>query len=417
MGYTISEKILSQHSGKKAKAGDIVVCKVDFAFSQDGTSGLVMDAFERLNRKRVYSKKDYVFVIDHNSPSPTIGTSTVHKRMRTFSRRYGIRLYDIGCGVCHQILPEAGHILPGYLVAGADSHTCTYGAINVFATGMGSTDLAIILASGKNWFRVPETVKIIIRGALKKGTCAKDIALFLLKRFRTDGFNYMAIEFDGDTIYKFSVDQRMTITNMVVEMGAKAGIMKFDKKLEAWLKPRTPKRYNHVSADRDAKYREIFEFDMSRLVPQVAKPHRPDNVAPAEELKAVSIDRAFLGTCTNGRLEDLEVAANVLGHNRIHKDVALVVAPASVAIYLAALKKGYISTFIKAGASIVVPGCGPCVGTHNGIPADGENVISTANRNFIGRMGNPKANIYLASPATVAASAITARITDPRKFL
>jgi 3-isopropylmalate/(R)-2-methylmalate dehydratase large subunit len=335
--------------------------------------------------------------------------------MRTFAREFEVGLYDIGCGVCHQLVPQKGHVTCGDLVLGADSHTCTYGAINVFSTGVGSTDLAITLASGKNWFRVPETMKIIVNGKLPKGVYSKDIILRIARDVGANGATYKSVEFCGEAISDLSVDARLTISNMAVEIGAKAGLMDADAKVLKWVSERSKRTPIPVKADIDAKYCSVKEYDVSDLPPQVAKPHAVDNVVDVGELKETKIDQAFIGTCTNGRLEDLEVAARILKGRAAHPDVRLVVAPASREIYLDAVKKGYVDIFVKSGGTVVAPGCGPCVGTHNGVLADGEVAISTANRNFKGRMGNPNSFIYLASPATVAASAIAGRVADPRE--
>ncbi|MDP2904898.1 MAG: 3-isopropylmalate dehydratase large subunit [Candidatus Omnitrophota bacterium] len=417
MGQTIAEKILSEHSGKDLRAGDFAVCSVDFAFGQDGTSAIIIERIKQLGVKKL--KTDFCMVIDHSAPSPSEGVSKVHKKMREFAALFDTRLFDVGCGVCHQVIPESGRILPGSLVLGADSHTCTYGALGAFSTGVGSTDLAIALATGKNWFKVPETIKIIVKGLIPKGVYAKDIILYIIKKTGADGATYKAIEFCGPVIDKLDMDGRFTMSNMTVEMGAKAGFMPVDAKTIRFLRDRSVAKHKikPVSADKDAIYQETVEFDISKIVPQVAQPHTVDNVCDVTALKNKSVDEAFLGTCTNGRLEDLKVAARILKSKKIAKGMKFIVAPSSRAIYLDALKLGLIDTLVRSGAVVVSPGCGPCVGTHNGVPADGEVVISTANRNFKGRMGNPNAYIYLASPATVTATAITGRITDPRRFL
>jgi 3-isopropylmalate/(R)-2-methylmalate dehydratase large subunit len=417
MGRTIAEKILSEHAGRNLKAGDFAICRVDFAFGQDGTSNIIMDRIKQLNPKHLKTK--FCMVIDHSAPSPNEGVSRVHKRMRQFAQDYNAQLYDIGCGICHQVIPESGQVLPGDLVLGADSHTSTYGALGAFSTGVGSTDLAITLATGKNWFKVPETVKILVKGRTPKGVFAKDIILYIIKKIKSDGATYKALEFNGPAIDRLDMDGRFTICNMVVEMGAKAGFMPQDDKAVAWLKTKSPqnRKIKPVAADRDAHYAEVLEFDISGLAPQVARPHSVDNVVSVDESRGIKINEAFLGTCTNARLQDLKVAASILKSKKVAGGVKFIIAPSSRTVFLEALKLGIAEIFIKAGGVIVAPGCGPCVGTHSGIPADGEVVISTANRNFMGRMGNPKAFIYLASPATVAASAIEGRITDPRKYL
>jgi 3-isopropylmalate/(R)-2-methylmalate dehydratase large subunit len=414
---TIAEKILSSHAGKELKAGDFAICKVDFAFGQDGTSAIIIDRIKELGLGQLKTK--FCMVIDHSAPSPNEGVSSVHRKMRNFSQEYKAQLYDIGCGVCHQVIPESGQILPGDLVLGADSHTCTYGALGAFSTGVGSTDLAIALATGRNWFKVPETIKIIVTGKIPKGIFAKDIILHIIKTIKADGATYKALEFSGPVIDKLDIDGRFTMCNMVVEMGAKAGFMPQDKKTISWLKPKVAKnkKIKPVTADKDARYEKILEFDISKLKPQVSLPHSVDKVTSVDEIKKVRINEAFLGTCTNARLKDLKIAAKILKGRRIASGVKFIIAPSSRSVFLDALKLGLVDVFIKAGAVIVAPGCGPCVGTHNGIPADGERVISTANRNFKGRMGNPNAFIYLASPATVVASALKGRITDPRGYL
>ncbi|MDD5196524.1 MAG: 3-isopropylmalate dehydratase large subunit [Candidatus Omnitrophica bacterium] len=417
MGKTIAEKILSSHAGKELKAGDFAVCKVDFTFGQDGTSAIIIDRIKELGVKQL--KTDFCMVIDHSAPSPSEGVSRVHKKMHNFAKEFSQRIFDIGCGVCHQVIPESGKALPGNLILGADSHTCTYGALGVFSTGVGSTDLAIALATGKNWFKVPETFKIIVKGKTPKGIFAKDIILDIIGKVGADGATYKAIEFCGPVIDKMDMDGRLTMCNMAVEMGAKCGFMPQDKTTFAWLKSHGVKRaaIKPVSADKDAAYEKILEIDIAKLKSQVSLPHSVDKVKPAAELKGLKINEAFLGTCTNGRLQDLKIAAKILKGRKAAPGVKLIIAPSSRSILLEAIKLKLINIFVEAGGIILAPGCGPCVGTHNGIPADGEVVISTANRNFKGRMGNPSAFIYLASPATVAASAIKGYITDPKSFL
>lgn len=415
MGKTIAEKILSNHAGRDLKAGDIAICDVDFCFGQDGTSSIIIDSFNKLGSKKVFDKSKFCMVIDHSAPSPNIGVSEIHKKMRTFAKTFDVGMYDVGCGVCHQLVPQKGHVTCGDLVLGADSHTCTYGAINVFSTGVGSTDLAITLASGKNWFRVPETIKITVKGKLPKGVYSKDVILHIAKDIGSNGATYKAVEFYGEAITAMSVDERLTISNMAVEIGAKVGLMDADEKVLKWVRERSSKTPKPVAADSNAKYIASKVYDVSKLVPQVAKPHAVDNVSDVTELSDIKIDQAYVGTCTNGRLEDLEVTAKILKGKTVHPGVKFIIAPASKEIFLEAAKKGLIETFVKSGCTVVAAGCGPCVGTHNGVLADGEVAISTANRNFKGRMGNPNSFIYLASPATVAASALTGKISDPRE--
>jgi 3-isopropylmalate/(R)-2-methylmalate dehydratase large subunit len=313
--------------------------------------------------------------------------------------------------------PEQGHVVPGDLVIGADSHTCTYGAINALSTGVGSTDLAAGIISGKLWFKVPETFKFILNGKLGEGVYSKDLILFLIGEVTADGATYLAAEYCGEAISDLSVDARFTISNMAIEMGAKCGLMEADDKTIEWVKKHSRKEFVPVSADADAVYAKVKEYDVSSLEPQIARPHTVDNVVGISQLGEVPIQQGVIGTCTNGRMEDLRIAARILKGRKINKEARLIVAPASRQIMIEAMREGLIETFIQAGAAVVTPGCGPCVGTHNGVPSDGENVISTANRNFKGRMGNNKAFIYLGSPATVAASVINGRITDPRQLL
>ena len=417
MGKTIAEKILGTHAGKKVSAGDFAICSVDFAFGQDGTSAIIIDRVGELQTKKLKTK--FCMVIDHSAPSPSEGVSRVHKKMRDFSTSFATRLYDIGCGVCHQVIPESGQIHPGDLVLGADSHTCTYGALGAFSTGVGSTDLAIAITTGKNWFKVPDTFKIIVKGKIPKGIFAKDIILQIITKLGADGVTYKAVEFSGPVINRLSMDGRFTICNMVVEMGAKAGFMPQDKLTFEWLRSHMDKKrkIQGISADKDAVYERIIEFDISRLEPQVSRPHSVDSAVAVGKLKNIKIDQAFLGTCTNGRIEDLAVAAKILKGKKIASGVKLIVAPASRDIFLQAIERGIIDVLVESKAAVVTPGCGPCVGTHNGVLADKEVAISTANRNFKGRMGNPKAFIYLASPASVAASALEGRVADPRRYL
>lgn len=417
MRQTIAEKILSNHAKKDLKAGEAAIAEVDFCLGQDGTSSLIIESFGKLGVEKIFDNSKFAMFIDHSSPSPNVGVSEIHKSMREFAKKHSARLFDVGSGICHQLMVESGAVTCGDLVLGADSHTSTYGALNIFSTGVGSTDLAIALASGKNWFKVPETIKLVINGKLPVGVYSKDIILRIVKDVTANGANYKALEFCGDAVKRLSLAARFTMANMSVEMGAKCGIFEADEKVLKWAKSGCArKRPSPVAADEGATYADIKEYDVANLVPQVSLPHEVDNAEPIENVAGERIDQAFIGTCTNGRLEDLEVAAKILKNNKVHPDVRLIVCPASRGVFLDAAKKGYIDIFVESGASVVGVGCGPCVGTHNGVPADGENVISTANRNFKGRMGNPNARIFLASPATVAASAIGGKIRDPRDF-
>src|SRR3989338_10824983 len=423
-GKTITEKIFSAHCLKGVMPGEVAFSNIDFCFGQDGTSTLIIDAFRKLEAKKDFNKNRFCMVIDHSSPSPNIGVSEIHKKMRAFAKEHKLRLFDVGSGICHQVIPESGLVIPGSLIVGADSHTCTYGALGAFSTGMGSTDVAVALASGRNWFKVPETVKIVLKGKPQRGVYSKDVILYIIGDLGADYCTYKAVEFTGSYIKSLSMDARFTITNMAIEMGAKAGIIppdevtiKYLKSVKCNLSSEMRRKILSFRSDEDAVYSEVLEYDISKIIPQVARPHTVDNVVPVTKLKDVRIDEAFIGTCTNGRLEDLKIASSILKNKRVSKYVKLIVAPASRSIFEQAMGLGIIADLVRAGACVISPGCGPCVGTHNGIPSKGENVISTANRNFKGRMGNPDAFIYLASPATTAASAIEARIVDPRKYL
>nr|HPN72974.1 3-isopropylmalate dehydratase large subunit [Candidatus Omnitrophota bacterium] len=406
MSQTIAEKILSKHSGRRAMAGDIVMADVDFCFGQDGTSGMIIDSFKRMGVDNVFKRDSFCMVIDHSAPSPNIGVSAIHDKIRRFGSEQGVRVFDVGCGVCHQLVPESGFVVSGDLVLGADSHTCTYGALNALSTGVGSTDLAVALASGKNWFKVPETVKIVVEGKLNKGVYSKDIILKIIGDVGADWANYRSVEFSGKTISDLSVDARMTISNMAVEMGAKCGLMEADKKTIDWIKKHSSREARPVAPDDDAVYAEERKFDVSGLSPQIARPDTVDNVCSVEEVLGTHIDEVSIGTCTNGRLEDLAIAASILKGRKIARGMKLIITPASRKIYLEALKSGLIEIFVSSGAVVNNPGCGPCVGTHQGVLADGEVALSTANRNFKGRMGNPNSGIYLGSPATAAATAL-----------
>jgi len=414
---TISEEILSNHAEEEVRAGQIVISPVDFTMSQDGTTPLTIVAFDKMEGKEFKNPDRYCAVIDHSVPSPLEGVSNLHTKMREFIGEYGGTLYDIGDGVCHQLVPEKGNALPGEVVIGADSHTCTYGALNCFSTGVGSTDLAAALITGKTWFKVPETIKLVYDGQLEKGVFSKDVALYMVGSLTHRGATYKALELSGEVIDSLSVEARMTITNMAVETGAKVGIMRCDEKVDAYLKERAKRPYKGADPSEDAEYERIVEDDLSDLPPMIAKPHEVDNVAEIEELEGMDIDQVFIGTCTNGRLEDLTMAAKILKGEHVAPDVRFIVSPASREIYLKAMESGVMDALVKAGACVTAASCGPCVGTANGIPSDNEVVISTANRNFKGRMGNINSKIYLASPATAAYSAIKGKLSDPREVM
>ncbi len=416
MGKTIAEKILSEKSGIDAYAGDLVVARIDQIALQDGTAPLAIRQVMELGVEVRAAERTHFFV-DHAAPSPRRELSNDQKLIYEFARRVGADFNPPGEGIIHQLMVEK-YVKPGDLAVGADSHTCTYGGIGAFSTGMGSTDVAVAMVLGKNWFRVPETFRIELTGEFPKGVFAKDVVLKLIGDLGVDGATYKALEFHGDAAFNMSVDERLTIANMAVECGAKAGIFESDENVRKFLAEHGREGdYREVRADDDAEYEREFCIDLSDLAPMVSKPHNVDNVAEVGEVEGIEVNQVYIGTCTNGRLSDLEIAARILKGRKTKKGVRLIVAPASRRIYLQALERGLLKTFVEAGGIVIPPGCGPCVGIHQGVLADGEVCISTQNRNFKGRMGNPEAYIYLSSPATAAASAIRGAIADPREFL
>lgn len=416
-GKTIVEKIASSHSNEEVKAGDFVVVSVDLAMCHDATGPSVIKAFEEFGRDRIWNSDRIVFVLDHATPSPNERVSNLHSLMREFAKRQGIKLFDVGVGICHQVIVEKGLVLPGDLAVGTDSHTCTYGALNAFAFGIGSTDMSGVFLTGKLWLRVPQTLKVSLDGELPKGVYAKDIALKLIGDLGAEGADYLALEFTGEVLKALPVSERLVLSNMAIECGAKAGIMEADPKILEWLKGRTKRVFKPLTSDDDAVFVDEIHINCSSLEPLVAVYHSVDNVYTVKEIEETEIDQVFIGTCTNGRAEDLNIVASLLSGRKVSDKIRLLVAPASQEELLKAMDSGAIRTIIEAGGVLLPPGCGPCPGTHLGVPGDGERVLSTANRNFKGRMGNNKAFIFLASPATCAASAITGRITDPRRFL
>ena len=416
MDKTIAEKIFTNHVGKEIFAREIAVSSVDFVMAQDGTAPLAIKSFEEMRpSKRVFDPRKIALVIDHNSPSPSEAVSALHKMMRDFASEQGLEIFDVGEGICHQLIPEKGHVRSGDLIVGADSHTCTYGALNALATGVGSTDLAAAMMTGKLWFKVPETIRINISRKFNNMVFAKDLVLFLIGKLGADGATYMSLEFGGD-LSALSMDGRFTVANMAIEAGAKFGVFEGDGVTARWFGMGSFDKDAFIFPDEGANYYDRISIDLSEIEPLVAVPHRVDSVSRISGIGKVKVNQVFIGTCTNGRLEDLGVAASILKGKKVARGVRLIVGPASRKILLDALKAGYISDLLEAGASIITPGCGPCVGTHAGIPSDGDVVVSTANRNFKGRMGNSKAMIYLSSPATAAASAISGYIKDPREM-
>jgi len=417
VGKTLSEKILSDKSGTDAKAGDIVISPVDLVFVQDTTGPLTVRQFKAGKKQTLANPAGSAVFIDHAAPSPNRALSNDHLFLRQFAADTGCLLFDAGSGVCHQLVAEK-LANPGDVIVGADSHTVTAGALGAFATGMGSSDIAVAWSLGKTWLRVPETFKINVSGKFPKGVGAKDLILHLIGLIGADGATYRALEFSGDTIDKMLMNQRLTIANMAVEAGAKVGLFPSDKITQAYLKSQgRADKYKPLQPDAYAIYERAIDIDVSSLEPTVSKPHTVDNTAAARDLRDIKINQAFIGTCTNGRLEDMAEAASILKGKKVHEGVRLLVCPASRQIMLEANRAGYTNTIIEAGGLILPPGCAACLGLHQGILGDGEVCISTANRNFKGRMGNPDSFIYLASTATAAASAIIGRITDPREVL
>jgi 3-isopropylmalate/(R)-2-methylmalate dehydratase large subunit len=413
MGKTLAEKILSEKSGGDAQAGSIVISKVDVAAFQDGTGPLGVRQIEKMKVERLKVPKAIMF-IDHAAPSPRKELSNDHMLIRSFCARTGAVLSDVGDGVIHQRLVES-FVKPGDVVIGGDSHTCTSGALAAFATGMGSTDVAVGMAMGQTWFKVPETFRIQVHGKFQPGVFSKDLILHLIGLIGADGATYRALEFGGPTIDAMTMESRFVLSNMAVEAGAKVGLIASDNITKVYLRSRDRvKDWRPLGPDKDAKYERVIELDAAQLEPTVSCPHTVDNTKSARELKGQKIHQVFIGTCTNGRPEDLKIAARILKGKHIAAGVRLIVCPASRDVYLATL--GLQDIFVKAGAIVIGPGCGPCVGVHEGILGDGEACLSTANRNFKGRMGNPDSFVYLASPATAAYSALHGTIRDPREF-
>ena len=410
MGQTIAEKILSRHAGRDVYRDDLVIVDVDAAMASDTTAPLAIKAFEAMGGQKVHDPKRTYLVIDHAAPAPNERIGNLHDMMRRFASAQDAVLYDVGDGICHQLMVDNQHVRPGEVFLGADSHTCSYGALGAFATGVGSTDLAAVWRTGKTWLKVPRTIKLEVSGKLRPGVQAKDLTLFLVGELGIAGATYQAIEFCGDGVAQLSPGGRFTLANMAIEMGAKVGIV-HPEGLEL------PYDFEPVLPDEDAEYVRHLKYDVRELLPQVSAPGSPDNVADLRQHQGTQVSYAFIGTCVNGRLEDLHTAVKVLGGERVAPGVRFVIAPASREIFLQAVADGTVEALTRAGATFIPSGCGPCVGTHNGVPGNGETVISTANRNFKGRMGNPEAQVFLGAPSSVAAAARTGRITDPTPFL
>ncbi len=417
----ITEKILAKASGKKTvHPGEIVDAKVDMVMVHDLTGPLAVEAFKRIGAQKVWDNKKVVVILDHQVPAESVKAAELHKTMRQFAKDQKLRIYDVGKGgICHQVMPEKGHVIPGTVIVGADSHTCTYGAFGAFATGIGSTEAAAVFATGKIWLKVPEAIKVNVEGQFKNFVTPKDLVLAVIGKMSVDGAIYKSVEFTGSAIKEMSMAGRMTLCNMAVEMGAKNGIIEPDETTRKFLEGRTSKpltSFEALKSDKGAQYVRTMEFDVSKLEPQVACPSSVDNVKPISKIGNMPIEQAFIGSCTNGRLEDLRLAAQVLKGRKVKDNVRTLVIPASQEVYKQALQEGLLEIFTDAGAIVCGSACGPCLGGHIGLLAADETCVSTSNRNFIGRMGSTKANVFLASPATVAASAVTGKITDPRKL-
>ncbi|HIE12207.1 MAG TPA: 3-isopropylmalate dehydratase large subunit [Desulfotomaculum sp.] len=412
---TVTQKILAAHAGKEfVEPGELVSAKVDVLLANDITAPLAIREFERIG-VQVFDPAAVVMVPDHFTPNKDIKSAEQAKVVRDFARRHGLpNYYEVGrMGIEHCLLPEQGLVVPGDVIIGADSHTCTYGALGAFATGVGSTDLAAAMALGETWFKVPESLKFVFAGRPGPWVGGKDLILYAIGQIGVEGALYCAMEFTGPVIDGLSMDGRFTICNMAVEAGAKNGIIPPDEKTEAYVQGRGQRPYKLFKSDPDAAYKKVYKYDVTDLEPCVAFPHSPDNVRPVSEAGDVKIDQVVIGSCTNGRLEDLRVAAKVLGGRQVHKDVRLIIIPCTQEIYRQALKEGLIETFIAAGAAVSTPTCGPCLGGHMGVLAKGERAVATTNRNFIGRMGHPESEVYLANPAVAAASAIAGWIVSP----
>ncbi len=413
-GKNLAEKILNDHTLEDVKANDFVICEVDICFAHDGTSQLAIEQIKKLGRESVAKPNKTILFMDHASPSPRRELSNTHLLMRSFAKKMGIILHDVGCGVCHQIVSES-YAKPGDIIVGADSHTCTAGALGSFATGMGSTDIAIAMALGKTWFRVPETFKIEVDGIFNNMVYAKDLMLFIIGKIGANGATYKSLEFSGNNIKRMEISERMTLANMAVEAGAKCGLFSSDNKTKMYLHEHgREENFRDIHPDENATYERNIEIDVSKLAPMVACPDTVDNVKIVNEVQGIKVDQVYIGTCTNGRIEDLRIAAKIIKGEKKHKNTRLIIVPSSPKTYLEAIREGIIETFIEAGGVIMAPSCGPCVGVHQGILGNGETCLSTQNRNFKGRMGNPEGYIYLSSPATAAATAIMGEITDPR---
>ncbi|MBA7481737.1 3-isopropylmalate dehydratase large subunit [subsurface metagenome] len=415
---TLAEKILTAHTDKKrVNPGEFINVRVDLILANDISAPIAIREFRRIGVDKVFDPKKIVMVADHFVPNKDIASAEQVKLMREFAYEQGVIYFEVGqMGIEHVLLPEQGLVLPGDVVIGADSHTCTYGALGAFATGMGSTDIAVAMATGDIWMKVPPTIKLVYHGHLGEWVGGKDLILFTIGSIGVDGALYSAMEFTGEAIDTLSIDGRFTMANMAIEAGAKVGIFRIDNKAQLYIKSRAKRPYAVYEPDNDAEYSQVVEYDVSSLEPQVALPHSPANTKSVSQVGDIEINQAVIGSCTNGRLEDLRVAAEILKRRRVHPRVRCIIIPGSQQVYLDALGERLIEVFIKAGAAVSTPTCGPCIGGHMGVLAAGERCISTTNRNFVGRMGSPQSEVYLANPAVAAASAITGRITSPEEI-
>jgi 3-isopropylmalate/(R)-2-methylmalate dehydratase large subunit len=417
MGMTLSEKILSEHAGREVRAGEIAIVKVDLTYTQDGTGPLAVRRIQEMGFDKVYNPLRTIFFFDHASPSPRFELSNEHAFLRDFANKTGIQISDIGFGISHQVVAEKW-VKPGKVVIGADSHTCTGGALGAFATGVGSTDAAVAIALGKVWLRVPETLRVVVEGKLPLGIYGKDIILYLIGKIGAAGGTYKALEFSGDMIDTLEMAGRMTIANMAVEAGAKVGLFPSDEITRGWLnRMGRSEDFKEMLPDVDASYEKIIRIDATNLNPMIACPHQVDNTKTIDEIGEVKVDQVFLGTSCNGRLEDLHIAARILKGKGIHPKTRMIITPGSHMVYKEALQDGTMKIFVESGAVLTSPGCGACVGLHEGVLGEGEVCLATQPRNFKGRMGSPKSFIYLGSPAVAAATAIEGKIADPRKYL
>lgn len=419
MGMTITEKILAAHCGKKEVVpGELIMANVDLALANDVTAPLAIKEFEKTGVSQVFDKEKIALVPDHFTPNKDINSAEQAKILRDFAKKHNIKHYfEIGeMGVEHALLPEKGIVLPGDLVIGADSHTCTYGALGAFATGVGSTDIAACYLTGKAWFKVPESMKFIINGKRKPFVYGKDIILYIIGKIGVDGALYRAMEFSGETIRTLSMDSRFSICNMAIEAGGKNGIIEPDEVTLSYVKERAKREFKVYKSDNDARYIDIIEIDMSKVEPQIAFPHLPENTRPVSESTNISIDQVVIGSCTNGRIEDMRIAGKVLKGKKVAPYVRLIIIPATQEVYKQCLKEGLAEIFIEAGAALSTPTCGPCLGGHMGILAKGERALATTNRNFVGRMGHPESEVYLCNPAVAAASAVLGRIGSPEEI-